>query len=66
MIKNPTNYIEHWLDEQRLPLSYLAYKLGMMPQTLRYKIRGRTDEELPYYFNVVEFAELADLIHKTT
>jgi len=64
MIKNPTNYIEHWLNEQRLPLSYLAYKLGMKPQTLSYKIRGRTDEELPYYFNVVEFSELADLIHK--
>lgn len=63
MIKEPTNYVEKYLHENRLPVSWLAYKLGMLPQTLRYKIRKRTNEELLYQFSVIEYMELLEIIN---
>ena len=63
MIKEPTNYVEKYLHENRLPISWLAYKLGMLPQTLGYKIRKRTNEELLYQFSVIEYMELLEIMN---
>lgn len=61
-MKEQSNFVETFLFENRLSITWLAYKLGMLPQTLSYKVRKRTDEELKHTFNAYEYEKLLDVV----
>lgn len=65
MKHEPQNIVERFLFENRLSVTWLAHKLGMLPQTLSYKIRKRTDEELEHTFSVHEHRKVMDVIENT-
>lgn len=64
-MKEPSNFVETFLFENRLSITWLAYKLGMLPQTLSYKVRKRTDEQLRHTFSAFEYEKLLEVVGDT-
>ena len=64
-MKAPSNFVETFLFENRLSITWLAYKLGMLPQTLSYKVRKRTDDQLKHTFSAHEYQKLLDVVESS-